>query len=181
MRIFLIGVSCIGKTTIGAKLAALLAYPFFDLDKEIENFFGTSIERLQNKFLTMYSFRQEASKALKHLLSMEESKNCVMALPPSGLRDNYWRVVKKAKGMIVVLTDSPQNILNRLTFYDIDSHLIEKHLSDKEKRLYLKEIKKDITYFRRFYSRANITVDIKDLGPDESAEKIKRALGSTHN
>ena len=163
MRIFLTGVSCVGKTTIGVKLAALMNCPFFDLDMEIENYFGTSIERLQNKFLTMYSFRQEASKALKHLLSKETSEHCVIALPPSGLRDNYWRVVKKAKGIILVLTDSPENILDRTTFYDIDSRLIEKHLTDKEKRLYLKEIKKDITYFRRFYSRADITVDIKNF------------------
>jgi shikimate kinase len=32
MRIFLTGVSCVGKTTIGAKLAGLLGIAFFDLD-----------------------------------------------------------------------------------------------------------------------------------------------------
>ncbi|MCK4241461.1 MAG: shikimate kinase, partial [Candidatus Atribacteria bacterium] len=46
MRIFLTGIACVGKTTIGGKLAVLLGYPFFDLDKEIEDFFETSIERL---------------------------------------------------------------------------------------------------------------------------------------
>jgi hypothetical protein len=35
MRIFLTGVACVGKTTIGAKLADLLTYQFFDLDGEI--------------------------------------------------------------------------------------------------------------------------------------------------
>ena len=47
MKVFLTGVSCVGKTTIGAKLASLLGYPFFDLDKEIETFFGKPLERLQ--------------------------------------------------------------------------------------------------------------------------------------
>jgi len=178
MRVFISGVGCIGKTTIGAKLATLLSYTFFDLDEEIEKYFLTSIERLQNKFLTMYSFRQEASKALKHILSKKESESCVIALPPSGLMDNYWRIVKKANGKIIVLIDSPENILQRITFYDIDSLLIEKHLIDKEKRLYLKEIKKDITYFKRTYSRADITVDISGLGPDRSAQKVKKALES---
>jgi adenylylsulfate kinase-like enzyme len=32
MRIFLAGISCVGKTTIGARLAGLLKYRFFDLD-----------------------------------------------------------------------------------------------------------------------------------------------------
>jgi len=65
MRISLTGVSCVGKTTVGKKLAALFCCPFFDFDDEIESFFSTPLERLQDKFLTMYSFRQEASKALK--------------------------------------------------------------------------------------------------------------------
>ncbi len=178
MRAFITGVSCIGKTTIGEKLAALLDISFFDLDKEIEKYFGTSIERLQNNFLTIYSFRQEASKALKSILLKNESSNCVIVLPPSGLMDNYWRVVKKAKGMIIVLTDTPENILERITFYDIDSRQIQKHLTEKEKRLYLKEIKKDITYFGRTYKRADITVDIKGCNPDEAAHRVKSALES---
>jgi shikimate kinase len=32
MKIFLVGVSCVGKTTIGKRLAERLGYDFFDLD-----------------------------------------------------------------------------------------------------------------------------------------------------
>ena len=67
MRIFLTGVGSVGKTTVGKELAALLAVKFFDLDHEIETFFGTSIERLQSKYLTIHSYRNEAAKALVHL------------------------------------------------------------------------------------------------------------------
>jgi len=144
MRIFLTGVSCVGKTTVGAKLAPLLSRPFFDLDHEIESFFSMPIERLQGQCLTMYAFRQEAAKALTHLLKREESGEAVIALPPSGLMDNYWRVVKRAKGTIVVLTDDAANILKRITFYDKDSNPIAKHVTEKEKPLYLKEIEKAV-------------------------------------
>jgi shikimate kinase len=41
-RIFLTGVSCIGKTAVGEALAALLRVDFFDLDGEVEKYFGTS-------------------------------------------------------------------------------------------------------------------------------------------
>ena len=176
MRILLTGVSCVGKTTVGIKLAELLGCSFFDLDNEIERFFSMPIEHLQDKFLTMYSFRQEASKALKHLLKREDSKDSVIALPPSGLMDNYWRLVKRENGTIVVLTDDATNILKRITFYDKDSSRIEKHLTEKEKTLYLKEIKKDFTYFNRTYKRADISVHISGLGPEQAAEKVKAML-----
>jgi len=176
MRIFLTGVSCVGKTTVGTKLAALLGCPFFDLDNEIESFFSTPIERLQEKFLTMYSFRQEASKALKHLLSRKETQGSVIALPPSGLMDNYWRVVKESKGTIIVLTDDAANILKRITLYDKDSKPIEKKLTEAENPVYLKEIEKDIAYFNRTYKKADIWVHISGLNPDQAATRVKEML-----
>jgi len=96
MRIFLTGVGCVGKTTIGKKMAELLGIRFFDLDNEIENFFETSIERLQNRFLTTHSFRDEAAKVLVDLLNRPDSRDCVLALPPSGLMGGYLRAIKKA-------------------------------------------------------------------------------------
>ena len=69
MRLLLTGVGCIGKTTVGTKAADLMGLPFFDLDDEVETFFGTSIERLQSRLLTPHSYRNEAAKALLHLLS----------------------------------------------------------------------------------------------------------------
>jgi hypothetical protein len=40
----------------------------------------------------------------------------------------------------------------------------------------LREIKKDITYFRRTYARADASVDIAGLGPDEAAMKVREAV-----
>jgi shikimate kinase len=176
MRLFLTGVGCVGKTTIGQKMAELLGVRFFDLDNEIESFFETSIERLQDRFLTIHSFRNEAAKALVHLLSRPESRDCVIALPPSGLMGGYLRATKKAEGTTVVVTDEPENILARIRFYDKDSRPIEKKLTPKEKKLYLREIKKDITYFRTSYQRATLQVDISALNADQAARKVKEAI-----
>jgi len=177
MRIFLAGVGCVGKTTVGAKLADLLDYRFFDLDVEIERFFGTSIERLRNSYLTSHRVRLAASQALKRVLSREDSYNCVIALPPSGLMGGYWKVVNKTQdAAIVVLKDTPENILKRVTFYDIDSRPVQRNLTDREKRLYLRKIKGDITYFSHSFQRAHVSVDITGGGPDESARKVKDRL-----
>lgn len=178
MLIFITGVGCVGKSTVGEKLAVLLNVSFFDLDKEIEKYFRISLERMQNNFLTVYSFRKEASKALKSIIANNEGRDCVIALPPSGLMEGYWREVKKAKGVTLALTDDPENILKRIVFYDIESRPIQRTLTDKEKRYYLGEIKKDITYFGKSYKRAAITVDIKGCNPDEAAHKVKSALES---
>ena len=129
MRIFLTGVSCVGKTTIGKKMGKLMGVRFFDLDNEIESFFETSLERLRNKFFTVHSFRNEAAKALVHLLNRPESRDCVIALPSSGLMGGYLRAIKKANGITAVVTDKPENILERIRFYDIDSRPIEKKLT----------------------------------------------------
>jgi shikimate kinase len=54
MNIGLVGVSCVGKTTMGKRLAERLGYAFFDLDTEIEDTFGTSIERLKAELFTFH-------------------------------------------------------------------------------------------------------------------------------
>ena len=175
-RIFLVGVSCVGKTAVGKELAALRGVPFFDLDHEIERFFNRSIARLQAEFLTMHSFREVAAKALKALLARDEARDCVIALPPSGLMGAYWRTVQRATGEIVVLTDRPENIVERITFYDDDSKPVEKVLSSTEKRLYVRHIRGDMTYFRRSYEKARLAVDIAGRSPAEAAAAVDDAL-----
>ena len=177
MRIFLAGVSCVGKTTIGGQLAGLLDCRFCDLDIETERFFETSIERLRNRHLTSHDFRLAASQALKHVLSREDSCNCVIALPPSGLLGGYWKVVNETRdATIVVLRDTPENILKRITFYDIDSRPLQKHLTDRERGLYLQEIERDIAYFNRSFRRAHVSVDITGCSPNEASRKVRDSL-----
>jgi shikimate kinase len=176
MKVFLTGVSCVGKTTIGAKLASLLGYPFFDLDHEIEAFFGKPLERLQAECLSKHAFRKKACQALQHLLAQDETENCVVALPPSGLKGEYPRLIKKAGGIAVVLADTPENILARITFYDADSRPIIKQLTEHEQRHYLRDIRLDITYFNRTYKKADVTVDISGLGLMASVRKVRDVL-----
>jgi hypothetical protein len=91
---------------------------------------------------------------------------------------HYWNMVKRAKGTVVVLADTPERILDRIIFYDENSRPIEKTLNDREKRLYLNQIRQDISYFRRSYQKAHVTVDISGLGRRESAIKVKETLES---
>ena len=176
MKVLLTGVSCVGKSTIGAELAALLGIPFFDLDTEVEAFFQTSIGRLQAQYGSMHAYRTKACRVLKALLSRTDAQDCVIALPPSGLMVPYWNVVKGSRTTLVVVQDDPINILNRSVFFDNDARLIQKELTPAERQHYLDEIKKDMTSFGRSYAKADVTVHIQGLRPGEAAKKIRLAL-----
>jgi len=176
MRIFLTGVSCVGKTTIGRRLAELSNRRFYDLDAEIERFFGQSIEQLQQRFLMPHDFRKEAAKALVHTLDKPESRRAVIALPPSGLMGGYLAVLKKTRGLKIALMDTPENILNRIVFYDVESKPLDKRLSVDERPLYLKEIKKDIAYFKPSYARADLRIGIEGLDAEQAARHLLAQL-----
>jgi len=162
LRVSLVGVSCVGTTTAGRFLAGRRGWPFFDLDEEIERHFGASIERLQGRFLTGY-YRKECAVVLERIATANQ--DCVIALPPSGLRDAFLRVIRRVPCVTVAVHDTPESILERITFYDIDSRPIERHLTDEERALQLKEIKADISYFKRSYERADLHITITGLGP----------------
>ena len=66
-----------------------------------------------------------------------------------------------------------------ITFYDIESRRIEKHLTGEERVLYLKEIRADISYLKRSYERADLQVTIAGLDPEASAAAIDARLGGT--
>ena len=63
-----------------------------------------------------------------------------------------------------------------IAFYDIDSRPIKRILTDREKSLYLREIRKDIAYFSRSFQKAHLCVDITGSGPDEAARKVRDAM-----
>jgi len=177
MRIFLTGVGCVGKTTLGKILADRLNYQFFDLDDEIEKYFGESIERLKSRYRMEHDFRYKIGVVVfKDILFNRDSNDCVIAMPPSGLKDAYSRTIRKINCAVIAITDTPENILKRIIFCDIDSKLIDKHLSDEDKKYYLKEIKKDITYFGKTYERAHLHVDIADLSIVDSVARIQNAI-----
>ncbi|MHA1541919.1 MAG: shikimate kinase, partial [Candidatus Hodarchaeales archaeon] len=68
MKIFLVGLSDIGKSTIGSKLAKKIDYKFFDFDIEVEEFYNTPISHIQSQFITEYSYRVHLSVVLKKII-----------------------------------------------------------------------------------------------------------------
>lgn len=178
LKIYLTGISCVGKTTIGKLLAKYIDFSFYNFDAEIETYFQKPIEYIQNECGFMHTYRHKTSIVLKNILLKKE--NLVVASTPSGFRDCYLSVYKKAKKseniISINLYDKPENILKRITFYDKESRLLNKILTEKEKKIYLKEIKKDITFFKKSLNRADYQFDLENLKLDEIAEKLAEFL-----
>lgn len=162
MIIYLVGLSCVGKTTIGKMLSDKLGFSFFDIDEEIEKYYKKPIERIQDEYLTIDEFREKASQVLDYVLST--NVNSVISGTPSGLKLSYLQIYKKhAKNKVIIsihVKDKPENILNRLTFYDKDSKPIKLNLDESTREKYLREIIKDYNHFKDSYKKADIQLDI---------------------
>ncbi len=86
MIIYLVGISCVGKTTIGKLLADYIDFEFYDLDEQIEKYFERPIEYIQNDFLTTNGYREKTSIVLNKILTKDS--HMVIASTASGLRDH---------------------------------------------------------------------------------------------
>jgi shikimate kinase len=178
MVIYLVGIACVGKTTIGRLLAQNIGYTFFDLDEEIQKYYKRPIERIQDDCLTMNDYRQKASVVLDNLLST--STKSVIAGTPSGLKFSYYKVYKKHKAKSelysILIKDSFENILDRLTFFDKDSNPINEELDDLKKKRYLHEIREDYIYFKESYKRADYQIDIENIRLENIPDMIIKKL-----
>ena len=122
---------------------------------------------------------KECAVVLEHIATAHS--DCVIALPPSGLRDAFLRIVRRVPGVTVAIHDTPEHILERITFYDIDSRRIDKHLTDEERILQLKEIKGGHLLLQAAESAGgwDLHVTIAGLDPETSAAAIDARLSRT--
>lgn len=156
MRILLVGVSCVGKSTIGKLIAEKLGYMFFDFDFEVEERMGEYISAIKNRHFTEHGYREEVKHIIRDILS-ERKDDIVIAMPPSGLFQSYYAIIKKHPDVLtIVLKDKAKNIVERLTFYDDETKPIFNVVNEDNKHRYYEDIKEDIEYFGRTYNKAKL-------------------------
>ena len=165
MIIYLVGVGCVGKTTIGKSLAEKLGYQFFDVDEEVEKYYAKPIEVIQNECYSMNGYREKASIVLDNLIT--NTDRAVIAGTPSGLKYSFLPVYKKHKKqkeiISIHLNDIPENIVERLVFYDKESMPIHVEMNGLKKKKYCRKIIEDYNYFKESYKRADFQVNIQDV------------------
>lgn len=167
MRIFIAGLACVGKSTIGVRLADILQFRFCDLDIAAELHFQIPIKQLRAAHETKYSFL----KTLTQVIPTED--RLVVALPPDGLMNP---LVRHLNGLKVLLVDTPENILKRMTWFDMNSQPIPNPITKHTENIYLQKMKSDLKSLSHSFKRADITVDITDLDITKSTLKVYEIL-----
>jgi shikimate kinase len=109
--ICIVGMMGVGKTTFGKKLAKKLKREFFDVDVEIENEIGHTIEWIFENAGEQHFRKLEESK-VKELLELE--KPIVIALGGGAFINENTRARIKQQAISVWLDATPEVILNRV-------------------------------------------------------------------
>lgn len=176
MKVIIVGVSCVGKSTVGKILADEMGYKFFDFDFEVEKHFNSHITFLKREYPFERTYRQKVSVVLSIILK-ENNDDFILAMPPSGLMDNYWKIIRSDDSLItIVLRDKAKNILRRLTFYDDYSKPMDSPVTRENEKNYLRDISLDMEYFGRSYRKAKILKNVDGKSAFQVANELKDLL-----
>ena len=150
-RIFLIGMPGCGKTSAGKKLAKKIKLPFFDLDKEIEKVFGSTIPKIFKEKGEDY-FRTLESEQLKLLIKSQP--NVVIACGGGTPAFHQNMEILKKSGIVIYLELSLNVLEKRLQTQKANQRPLLNHLATlKDKLFEIYEARKD------FYAQADISIN----------------------
>ena len=175
MRLYFVGVPCVGKSTIGKLVADRLSYHFVDFDLEVEKRMGQHIEALKAScvgYNPEYVYREKVKHILAEVLA-ENPVDLVISMPPGGMFGQYSRILHKHPDVVTIeLQDDPINILNRIAFFDEETKPIEVQLDDKSRAYYLRDIKRDIQYYKVPNQKVQLHFHLHGMNASETADAL---------
>ena len=162
----IIGMPGAGKSSVGRKLAARLAMPFFDADQEIEAAAGMTIEQLFERFGEA-EFRKGERRVIARLL---EQPMHVLATGGGAFMDPETRALIRARAVSVWLRADMQTLIER-TGRRFDRPL----LKEGDRRDVLQRL---LDERGPIYAEADIVLDSDNRPAEETAERIQKALAA---
>lgn len=170
MNILLFGVSNVGKSVSGRLLADLLGYSFYDLDDEVKKDQHSTLEEFVSTG-TLMERDAVRCRILNHLVCNHGNK--VIAVTPLSYINNIRRLFSSPDVLSIVLTDSAENIFDRLVFSDENDVVYKDDDYKNRYRVhYLEEIQKDLDWYGYVYSDIKNIFNISGMTPEEAAEKM---------
>ena len=166
MTIFLIGMPCSGKSTLGLQLAEHLQMPFFDTDAIIEDMEGMKVSDIFTKH------GEARFRDLEHELMANWKLSHVVVATGGGLPcHNDLIDILNSKGKTIWLQVSIDALFERLSQSEVIRPLTDGK-SDKETKSKLKELLKNR---KPIYSKAQIRVKVES-DSEVTLRKILRKL-----
>lgn len=166
LKVVLVGLPGSGKSTFGRQLAAILNFPYYDLDSLIEGNYRMKIPEIFNE-LGEGKFREWETESLKKVLESQESYVLASGGGCPCFNDNMGLINEHA---VSVYLDVPlEEISKRLGISKIQNRPMFQDLDLVEITLKLKSLLVDREYF---YNQAKIKLS----GEDFSAELLMSEL-----
>lgn len=168
MKIFLLGFMGSGKTHWGRLLSQKLSIPFFDLDEQVVNSAGTSINEIFEKQGEEY-FRLLEKDTL-HIIT--ESRDSMVMSCGGGTPCYFNNIEYMNRSGITVWLDTPVNVLFERLLKERHHRPLLKDLSDEQIKSFI--IKK-FSDRKIYYEQAAIIVNEEPVQLDTLIEKIFHA------
>lgn len=165
-NVILTGFMGTGKTSLGKLLATRLGRPFVDIDKKIEDATQLSIPKIFEQFGEEY-FRDLERVAVKELC---EKRGLVIATGGGTIKDEENLRLLKDSGILICLTTTPEEILNRT------ARRGERPVLDGGGSERLATIKRLLAERKKFYDRADYQVDTTEWSPIQIIDVICKYL-----
>ena len=172
MIIMLFGITNVGKTVTGQRLAERLNYSFFDLDEEIKKRFQTTLEKFMNEYPFPAERAKIKGKILRDLIK-ENKSDIVIAVSPIYYTRNFNSLLDLDQVIAIELQDSEEHIFQRLIFSD-ENDIVYKDdaYKDKHKKDYIKDIHEDIVDARKTYKKVQNKYYINNQSIDEVVDNL---------
>lgn len=175
MKILLFGISNVGKSTIGKQLSRKLGYDFDDLDEEIKRQYG-KIDNFKSEYPFDYERHRKRGEILKEIIDKYDD-NVVIAVSVINYSRFINGIIKNKEILAIEIQDKPENILKRLVYADEEDKIFPINISNiEEQKYYLKDIKKDITYYKKIYSKIENKFDIDGKLLEEATEDLVKFI-----
>jgi shikimate kinase len=168
MKIYFIGFMGTGKTFWGRQLSHKLQIPFFDLDEQIINQEGKSINDIFSEKGEEY-FRLTEKEAL-HIIT--ESHDSFVMATGGGTPCYFNNIDYMKKSGTVVWINTPIDILFERLLKDKATRPLLKDLEDNRLRAYI--IRK-FADRKIYYEQADIIIDEENKAMDKILEKVFHA------
>lgn len=159
MRIYLIGLPGVGKSTVGKELALKLEYDFIDLDLYIEELMNKKIPDIFNEFGEDF-FRELEKKALNNML---EKENVVVSCGGGIIKDKFNKDLMH--GVCIYLTAPLELISDRINNSNIDRPLMSKYTI------------KDLLIKRESLYQYFMDIEVMNIDIENTVKSILESLG----
>lgn len=168
MKIYIIGFMGSGKTHWGGQLSQKLSIPFFDMDEQIVNSEGRSINEIFEKYGEEYFRLKE--KGILHVIT---ENNTSFVLACGGGSPCYFNNIDYMnQAGTTIWLNTPINVLFERLKKDKNKRPLLKDLSDVQLMSFI--IKK-FSDRKIYYEQADIVIDEEDISLDHFIERIFHA------